>query len=218
MIKRFNEVEGRLLFPIAGQQRYAYTVSGSTDFFKLEEMAEHGGHPGTVLKFYDYRRRRVICPFEQKPNVMYSAPIFSGKHYYFLQCNYGEQVLRLYRFRPEDPWKLVAELDLSGIDLYNLRLLGDTPHIISQNGKTFRCYYPEVFSFDLRPNETACVIEEDKVYLEAWIEEDWDDEHDCAGPDYKFYDKVIVKDFEGNTLSEEVGSLNQGPDGDWWIS
>jgi len=77
---------------------------------------------------------------------------------------------------------------------------------------------PPAVSFDLQPNETACVIEDGKVYLEAWVEEGWDDEHDCAGPDYKFYDKVIVKDFAGNTLSEEVGSLSQGPDGDWWIS
>ncbi|MBQ1549143.1 MAG: hypothetical protein IIZ65_01820, partial [Clostridia bacterium] len=100
MIKRFMEVEGRLLFPIAGQERLAYTLSGSTDLFELEEMAKHGGHPGTVLKFYDYRRRRVIRLFEQKPNVMYSAPIFSGKHYYFLQCDYGEQVLRMYKYRP----------------------------------------------------------------------------------------------------------------------
>ena len=82
----------------------------------------------------------------------------------------------------------------------------------------FRCYYPERFSFALQPNETACFIEDDKVYLEAWVEEGWDDEHDCAGPDYMFYDEVIVKDFSGNTLSEEVGSLNQGPDGNWWIS
>ena len=218
MIKRFIEVDGRMLFPIAGQQRVAYTLSGSTDFYELKERAAHGGHPGTVIKFYDYRRRRVVQPFEQKPNVMYSAPIFSWNHYFFLQCDYGEKVLRLYRYIPERPLVLFEDLDLTGFDLYNLRLVGDAPHIISQNGEWFRCYWPEKFSFPLQPNETVCFIEDDKVYLEAWFEEGWDDEHDCAGPDYKFYDKVIVKDFEGNTLSEEVGSLNQGPDGDWWIS
>ena len=93
MIKRFIEVDGRMLFPIAGQQRIAYTLSGSTDFYELKEREKHGGHPGTVIKFYDYRRRRVVQPFEQKPNVMYSAPIFSWNHYFFLQCDYGEKVL-----------------------------------------------------------------------------------------------------------------------------
>ena len=57
MIKRFMEVEGRLLFPIAGQQRCAYTISGSTDFFELEEMAEHGGHPGTEIGRASCRER-----------------------------------------------------------------------------------------------------------------------------------------------------------------
>ena len=46
MIKRFMEVEGRLLVPIAGQERLAYTLSGSTDLFELEEMAEHGDDEG----------------------------------------------------------------------------------------------------------------------------------------------------------------------------
>ena len=80
MIKRFIEVDGRMLFPIAGQQRIAYTLSGSTDFYELKEREKHGGHPGTVIKFYDYRRRRVVQPFEQKPNVMYSAPILQRAH------------------------------------------------------------------------------------------------------------------------------------------
>ena len=54
--------------------------------------------------------------------------------------------------------------------------------------------------------------------VEAWVEEDWDEEQECPGPNYQFYDRVIVKDFEGRTLSEEVGSLYEGEDGTWWIS
>ncbi len=218
MVKRFIDVEGKMLFPIAGQQRCAYTLSGSTDFYELKEMEEHGGHPGTVLKFYDYRRRRIICLFEQKPNVMYSAPLYYRKYYYFLQCDYGEGAVRLCKWRPDVAMTVVTELALEGIDLYNLQLLGDVPHVISQNGKLFRCYYPVAFSIPIRPNETACFVDDGRVYFEAWIEEGWDDEHDCAGPDYKFYDKVIVKNFEGNTISEELGSLSLGPDGAWWIS
>ena len=58
----------------------------------------------------------------------------------------------------------------------------------------------------------------DRVYIEAWIEEGWDDENNCGTDDYKYYDKIIVKDFAGNKISEEVGCLNKGPDGNWWIS
>ena len=62
------------------------------------------------------------------------------------------------------------------------------------------------------------LIANGKVYLSAWIEEGWDDENDCASEEYKYYEKVIVRDFNGNILSEELGSLNQCEDGSWWIS
>lgn len=62
------------------------------------------------------------------------------------------------------------------------------------------------------------LIDEDKVYVEAWIEEGWDEELGCASENYKYYSKVLVKDFWGNTLSEEIGQLYQNDDGTWWIS
>ena len=62
------------------------------------------------------------------------------------------------------------------------------------------------------------LITDDRVIREAWIEEGWDDENDCATDEYKFYDKVIVKDFEGNTISEEVGSIYQAADGTYWMA
>ena len=39
-----------------------------------------------------------------------------------------------------------------------------------------------------------------------------------ATDNYDLYYKVIVKDFSGNTLSEEVGDLYQAADGTWWIA
>ena len=77
---------------------------------------------------------------------------------------------------------------------------------------------PKAFSFPLQPNETVCFIEGDQVYIEAWIEEGWDDENDCATEEYKYYNKVITKDFHGDLLSEEIGALHQAADGTWWIS
>ena len=60
-------------------------------------------------------------------------------------------------------------------------------------------------------------IPEDTVYLETWVEEGWDAEKNCATDRYRYYDKLITRDFDGNLLSEEVGSLYQAPDGSWWI-
>ncbi len=42
--------------------------------------------------------------------------------------------------------------------------------------------------------------------------------NNCATEEYKYYEKMIVRDFKGNVLSETIGSLQQHPDGTWWIS
>ena len=91
-------------------------------------------------------------------------------------------------------------------------------HVVSQDAENATCYYPESFSVPLTPHQTVVLIEDDHVYLEEWIEEGWDDENDCAGENYRFYNKVIVKDFGGNTLSEQVGSITQAPDGSYWLA
>lgn len=108
-------------------------------------------------------------------------------------------------------------MGIDKVDLYNLRIVGNPVHIISQR-EELRCYYPEAFSFPLEPNETVCFIEDGMVYIEAWIEEGWDDVNDRATDEYNYYHKVRVKDFQGNLISEEVGALSQAADGTWWIS
>ena len=70
----------------------------------------------------------------------------------------------------------------------------------------------------LTPHQTVELIEDGKVYLEEWVEEGWDAEQDRATNHYKYYHKVIVRDTDGNTISEEIGALYQSPDGTWWIS
>ena len=61
-------------------------------------------------------------------------------------------------------------------------------------------------------------MEDGKIYFEAWIEEVWDEEKDCATYHYKYYGKVIIRDYKGNKLSEEVGAIYQAADGTWWIA
>ena len=104
------------------------------------------------------------------------------------------------------------------MDLYNLQIVGEKVHVISQNGEVFKCYYPEKISFSLEGSETVEIVTDDRVYIEKWIEEGWDEENNCATDEYKYYDKVLIKDHAGNTLSEEVGSVYQSSDGTYWIA
>ena len=112
---------------------------------------------------------------------------------------------------------MIIQFNIADVDLYNLRIIGEDIYITSEDDE-FVSYYPESFRFPTTPNESVCMIVDGKVYLSAWVEEGWDDDNNCATEEYKYYEKVIVRDFKGNVLSETIGSLQQHPDGTWWIS
>ena len=217
MIRKFKSVNGKYIEKIYGQDRLAFAMSDNEDLYDLIAWSERGGYQGAVLYFYDFETGDVYQPFEKKRNVVYSRPEFADGYYYFLQGDYDAKTVVLYRYFPDDLLAPVVTLPLDDVDLYNLRIVGNPVHIISQN-EELRCYYPEVFSFPLEPNETVCFIEYGRVYIEAWIEEGWDDENDRATDEYNYYHKVVVKDFHGNLISEEIGALGQAADGTWWMS
>jgi hypothetical protein len=217
MIRRFETPRGKYIEKIYGQDRLAFAMSDNEDLYDLIAWSERGGYQGAVLYFYDFETGDVYQPFEKKRNVVYSRPEFADGYYYFLQGDYDAKTVVLYRYFPDDLLAPVVTLPLDDVDLYNLRIVGNPVHIISQN-EELRCYYPEAFSFPLEPNETVCFIEDGCVYIEAWIEEGWDDENDRATDEYDYYHKVVVKDFHGNLISEEIGALGQAADGTWWMS
>ena len=217
MIRKFKSVNGKYIEKIYGQDRLAFAMSDNEDLYDLIAWSERGGYQGAVLYFYDFETGDVYQPFEKKKNVVYSRPEFADGYYYFLQGDYDAKTVVLYRYFPDDLLAPVVTLPLDDVDLYNLRIVGNPVHIISQN-EELRCYYPEAFSFPLEPNETVCFIEDGCVYIEAWIEEGWDDENDRATDEYNYYHKVVVKDFHGKLISEEIGALGQAADGTWWMS
>lgn len=87
--------------------------------------------------------------------------------------------------------------------------------MISQD-KKLTCYYPEQFEISMKENENVVFIDDDLIYFTAWIEEGVvNDKITC---DYRYYDKIIVKDKKGNIIYEKVGTFNQMIDGSWWVS
>jgi len=217
MIRRFQETEGRSIEKIIGQDRLAFAHSDTNDFYDLIEWSKAGGYQGSIIMFFDFDSGNVYKPFAKKRNVVYSNPVYAGGFYYFLQGDYDVKKIALYRYIPEEILEKVTELSTEEVNLYNLRIVGDSVHIISQEDN-FECYYPEKISFPIANNEAVVLIEEGKIYFQAWVEEGWDEEKECATDRYKFYDKVIIKDYNGTTLSEEVGSIYQAADGTWWIA
>lgn len=219
MIKRFNKIEGRCIEKIYGQDRYGYSQSDFRDLYDVIELSQRGGYQGSELLFYDFSTGNVYKPFDKKRNVVYSNPVCVEDFLYFLQGDYDNKKINLYRYLPEEMLEKVVELSMGEVNLYNLGIIGNPLHVISQeSGEKFQCYYPENISFSLHDNESVVLIEDGKIYIEAWIEEGWDDENNCATAEYKYYNRIIIKDFAGNTISEEIGCLNKSANGEWWIS
>lgn len=217
MIRRFKEIEGRYIEKIIGQDRLAFAHSDTNDFYDLIEWSKAGGYQGSIIMFFDFESGDVYKPFAKRRNVVYSSPVYADGFYYFLQGDYDEKKITLYRYIPQKVLEKVTELSTEKVNLYNLCIVGNPVHIISEQDN-FQCYYPEKISFPTDPNEHAAFMENGKIYFEAWIEEGWDEEKDCATDHYKYYDKVIIRDYKGNELSEEVGAIYQAADGTWWIA
>ena len=219
MIKKFNRIEGRYIEKIYGQDRFGYSQSDFEDLYDLIQWAEIGGYQGAELLFYDFYTGKVYKPFDKKRNTVYSAPVYVEKFLYFLQGDYDNKKVNLYRYFPEKVLEKVTELNMEEVKLYNLSIIGNPLYIVSQEREDgFHCYYPDKISFPLQEQESVIFIEDGNVYIEAWVEEGWDEENDCATDGYKYYNRIIIKDFAGNTISDEIGCLNKSADGDWWIS
>ena len=117
-----------------------------------------------------------------------------------------------------DRCKEDTEFGMDEVNLYNLTIIGEKVRVISSCGDKFSCYYPKKLSLTLRNHEAVVLMTEDKIISEEWVEEGLDDENDCATDSYKLYYKVIIRDFDRNNISEEIGSIHQAPDGTYWIS
>ena len=219
MIKKFNRIEGRYIEKIYGQDRFGYSRSDFEDLYDLIKWAERGGYQGSELLIYDFHSGNVYKPFDKKRNIIYGDPVYIEGFLYFLQGDYDNKKVTLYRYIPEKVLEKVTKLNMGEVNLYNLMIIGNPLYIISQDSEEgFQCYYPDKISFPLNEHESVILIENGKVYLETWVEEGWDDKNDRATDAYKYYNRIIIKDFAGNTLSEEIGCLNKSVEGVWWIS
>lgn len=217
MIKKFDETKGINITKIENQSRFAYAVSEFEDFYDVLNGNYINGYRGAVIKFYDTETGKVFTPFEKERNVTYGKPLYFNEKYFFLRCDFNKNTIVLYGYFPGKDTEFIESFAIDKTELYNLSLMGQGVNVVSQKD-FFNCYYPYRFSFPLQPNETAVMIRDNLVYLEAWFEDGWDADNDIASENYSFYNKIIVKDFTGKTVSEETGSLYIADNGTVWIS
>lgn len=214
-IIRFPLIKGLTPSLLNGTDRYAYALSDFIDAWDLKHWQENGGYQGSILYLYDLYENKVYIPFEKKFNTIYEMPLFYDNMIYFLQIDYDDQKINLYKMLPGEILEKVTELYIGEVDLYNIRLISKSVHIVSINEK-FICYYPEVFEIKLESNESVACIDGDRIYINAWFE--YGVENGEITNNYSYHEKILIKDKKGNLISEEVGSLTQFSDGKWRIS
>lgn len=214
---RFESVSGTYVEEILGQSRIGFSISDTIDFYDMVEMSKKGVYKGSTISFYDYYNGKIYTPFQKQKNVLYGKPVYLKECFWFLEGDYNKEKITLFKYSPNQEPENVTQLNMSDVDPYNLSIIGEKIHIVSESDN-FTCYYPEKFKFSMDSHESVLMISDGKVYISAWVEEGWDDENNCQTEEYQYYEKVIVRDFTGKMLSEEIGCLNRRADGTWWIS
>lgn len=219
IFKEFTEINGDYIEEIPGQARFAYCLSDMDDLFEIEDIIKYDGfYKGSIIRFYDYQTGKVYLPFEQKENIAYGRPIYIRDIFYILQVDFNEGLANIYKYYPGESLEKITDYKIKDLSTYNLELIGNDLHLISQDSDKLEIYYPYRKTLKLAENESALLIDDGKVYINAWIEEGWDEENDIASEDYSYYDKLIIKDLESNIIYERVGNLHQGQDGTWWLA
>ncbi|WP_296128972.1 hypothetical protein [uncultured Anaerococcus sp.] len=217
--KEFSEINGQYIEEIPGQARFGYGLSDMDDFFEIEDIIKYDGfYKGSLIRFYDYQTGKVYLPFDLKENIAYGRPIYIGDIFYILQVDFNEGFANIYKYYPGESLEKIFDYKIKDLSTYNLSLIGLDLHLISQDSNKFEIYYPYRKTVKLAENESVLLIDDGKVYINAWIEEGWDEENDIASEDYSYYDKLIIKDLESNIIDERVGNLHQSQDGTWWVS
>ena len=157
----------------------------------------------------------MYIPFEKERNIAYGGVEWIEGYFYFLKADFSKKTVTIMQYRPDWDCKEYFSIGMAEVELYNLRIVGTPAHLISQD-EEMRCYYPEQFSIKLSARESVIEIVDNHIYCSCWEEEGV---AECEiTEDYKYYEKLIVRNRFGDVVSEEPGALTRLPNGQWWLS
>ncbi|MFL8888546.1 hypothetical protein [Helcococcus kunzii] len=217
---RFENIYGEYVDTINGQTKFGFSLTGLEDLFDIQKGYDTTGeYKGNIIRFYDMFTGKVYEPFPLEKNIAYGGNVyFSNDFYYFLRVKLEENLLEIIEYLPQEEPYILKSFSLKELNLYNISICGNGINLISQDGNQFESYYPKRLSLELPDNESVYFIDKNNLYIGAWIEEGFDEETGSPSDDYRYYNKFIIRDLEGNLISEEIGNLFQNGDGFWWIS
>lgn len=214
-INRMAVVQGLNLEPVPGQLRYGCGMTDFEDFYDIAEYVNEKAYLGNQIVFGNYETGAVYTPFEKERNIAYGGVEWIEGYFYFLKADFSKKTVTIMQYRPDWDCKECFSIGMAEVELYNLRIVGTPIHLISQS-EEMRCYYPEQFSIKLSARESVIEIVDNHIYCSCWEEEGV---AECEiTEDYKYYEKLIVRNRFGDVVSEEPGALTRLPNGQWWLS
>lgn len=216
-IEVFDNVYGEYLESIFGQDRFYNSLSSMESYYDIPDwIKEHGYYHGDLIRFYDMYDNKTYTPFENEKNITYSYAKYKEGYFYFLRVDFNKYTLELIKYYPEKVLESIVELPLKDMNLYNLGLEDGYELHICSSDINFISYYPKNFELKLTPHQSVIYIDDDKIYVNEWVEEGVVE--DQLTNDYEYYDKLLVMDYDGNVISERKGSLSKYPNGKWYLS
>lgn len=216
---KIKEISGLYSFAmnkLIGTDKWYYQISELTDFYDLNYLAGVGEElKGSEIIFVSYPEGKTYKPFEKKEKIYYNAPIFLDDLIYFLKVDFSTNLVYIVKFNPEDEsTEEIFSMSIEDVDLYNLALT-KYPLTLYSGGEGLNVYYPEEFSLNLDPNEVFIYRDEDVLYFTKWNETGIST-NGIIGKDYEYFEEIVTKDIDGNTISTEQGSLTEMDNGEFW--
>ena len=99
MIRVFDEVAGRYIRPVEGQERYGYGREAHEDFYDMKDMPAESRR-GDVLAFYDFETGEVFTPFPKEKDVLFGDPVYHEGLFYFLRGDFAAGTITLQKYAP----------------------------------------------------------------------------------------------------------------------
>ncbi|MDO5734781.1 MAG: hypothetical protein Q4P08_06620 [Eubacteriales bacterium] len=205
-IHEFEVISGSHLAEIPNQARFFYQKSSWESLQQAYEQFQAADYPGNLLRFYDIESMELFSPFELEQAVSYGEPVYQSGKIYVPKADFRRGTVAILEYEFGAASRVFYERDIKDTQLENLYLVADPLCLISQT-ENLCCYYPREFSIALGEEESFRFFNDKEIYLSKWIEEELIKDSEIV--DYKYYEKLIVRDFEGKVLSERAGCLQR---------
>lgn len=217
-IKRIKNGYHNGLYTLLGM-RWLYCFGGDIykDLYDIKNLNDSNEEiMGNELIICSYPDGKSYRPYTIKYGVYYSSIIFINEELFFLKADFNKNIVTIVRYIPDDNiLNEISSFNMDELNLYNLSL-GKYPLTLFSMDEKFIAYYPEKLEINVTKKDSFVVRNGDTFYFNRWEEERIDNNYLDTSHD-NYYESMVKFNKDGKVLSIERGSLNEMPNGEFWL-